>query len=509
MKQTEILVAVKNAGANVLRGTSIAVMTLVVPPFLTRALSVDQYGAWALVMQLTAYVAYLDFGLQTAVGRYVAHGTETGSHQERDSIVSTAFVVLGTGALIGMLALLVLAGLVPVVFRQMPAALVGSVRLALLIVGASVALGLPASVISAVFIGLQRNEVPALTVVVSKLITAALLIVAVRHTQSLAVLGAVVAGISATSYAALYGFYRRLAPQIRIRPELVTWQSAKELYGYCRSLTVWIFGMILVTGLDLVIVGWFDFQSVAYYAVAASIVAFIIGTQNAIFGALISPVAVQHARGDQRRLGLTLIHSTRFGVLFLMGSAIPICFASRPLLTAWVGAAYAERAQPLLILLVIANVIRLSTTPYCAVLIGTGQQRAIVLTPILEGVVNLTVSLWAGRIWGALGVAIGTLAGSLVCLFGHVLYNMPRTRGVAFTRSEFVNEGLVWPLLTTLPTVITCFIALYTSGTLQVALWVLAASEFIAFAWLFGLTRGDRAFVGQTIRRSLRLAEQG
>ncbi len=508
MKQTEILVAIKNAGMNVLRGASIAVMTLLVPPFLTRALSVDQYGAWSLVMQLTAYVAYLDFGLQTAVGRYVAHGTEMGSHRERDSIVSTAFVVLGTGGLLGMLAILVAVALLPLLFRQMPSVLVGSVRLALLIVGASVALGLPASAVSAIFIGLQRNEVPALTVVVAKLITAALLIVAVHFTTSLAILGAVVGGMSAVSYAVLYIFYRRLAPQIRISPALATWESAKELYGYCRSLAVWILGMILVTGLDLLIVGWYDFRSVAYYAVAASIVAFIIGIQNAICGAFISPVAVQHARGDERQLGLTLTHSTRFGVLFLMGSAIPICFAARPLLTAWVGGSYAEHAQPLLILLIIANVIRLSTTPYCVVLIGTGQQRAVVLTPILEGVVNLAVSLWAGRIWGALGVAIGTLAGSLVCLFGHLLYNMPRTRGVAFSRMEFINEGLVWPLLTTLPTVITCFIALYTSGTLQVLLWALAALEFAAFSWLFGLTRGDRAFVGQTIRRSLRLAEQ-
>jgi len=393
MRQTEILVTIKNAAMNVLRGASIAIMTLLVPPFLTRALSVDQYGAWSLVMQLTAYIAYLDFGLQTAVGRFVAHGTETGSYQERDAIVSTAFVVLGAGAVFGMLAILVVAGLVPILFRQMPSSLVGSVRSALLIVGASVALGLPASAVSAVFIGLQRNEVPALIVVAAKLLTATLLIVAVHYTTSLAILGAIVSGTSAVSYAGLCVFYRRLASQIRIRPVLATWESAKELYGYCRSLTVWTLGMILVTGLDLVVVGWYDFRSVAYYAVAASLVAFIIGTQNAICGALISPVAVQHARGDEKQLGLMLIHSTRFGVLLLMGSAIPICFGARPILTAWVGASYAEQAQVLLILLIIANVIRLSTTPYCVVLIGTGQQRGVVLTPILEGVVNLGVSL--------------------------------------------------------------------------------------------------------------------
>ena len=36
-------------------------------------MSADSYGAWSLVLQLSAYVGYFDFGIQTAVGRFVAH----------------------------------------------------------------------------------------------------------------------------------------------------------------------------------------------------------------------------------------------------------------------------------------------------------------------------------------------------------------------------------------------------------------------------------------------------
>jgi GDP-mannose 4,6 dehydratase len=48
-----------------------------------------------------------------------------------------------------------------VIFRQMPEPLVGSARLALLLVAISLAIGLPASVFNGIFVGLQRNEIPA------------------------------------------------------------------------------------------------------------------------------------------------------------------------------------------------------------------------------------------------------------------------------------------------------------------------------------------------------------
>src|SRR5277367_1719294 len=117
------LTVVKNAIANIARGTAAALVALAVPPFLTRALPPEQYGAWALVLQLSAYVGYLEFGIQTAVGRFVARGNERSDFEHRDRIVNTALAMLAAAGLLAMLLIALLLVALPVFFRQMPPAL--------------------------------------------------------------------------------------------------------------------------------------------------------------------------------------------------------------------------------------------------------------------------------------------------------------------------------------------------------------------------------------------------
>jgi hypothetical protein len=70
----EKLLIVKNASANLVRGSASAAVALVLPSFLTRSMSVDAFAAWSLVLQLSAYVGYLDLGIQTAIARLVGLG---------------------------------------------------------------------------------------------------------------------------------------------------------------------------------------------------------------------------------------------------------------------------------------------------------------------------------------------------------------------------------------------------------------------------------------------------
>jgi O-antigen/teichoic acid export membrane protein len=214
---------------------------------------------------------------------------------------------------------------------------------------------------------------------------------------------------------------------------------------------VWSFAMLLITGLDLALVGVFDFEKTAFYAVAASLVAFIAGFQNAIFNAFVPTTAVLHARGDSRQLGRMVIDGTRYGMFLLLLAGLPLLFAGGPILRVWVGPAYAARTVTLLRVLVLANIVRLSAVPYVVTLIGTGQQRLVVLTPLLEGLTNLSVSVFAGYYWGAMGVAIGTLCGAFVGVAGHFFYNMPRTTEIRFGAREYAIDALLRPILCVLP----------------------------------------------------------
>src|SRR5581483_12465590 len=118
----------KNAIANLGRGSAAAMVALLLPPILIRHMSPAGYAAWVLALQVVAYVAYLDFGLQTAVGRYIAFANEKKDAAWRDGIFSTAFAGLTLAAFVGMLALLAMGIATRRLFPDVPVNLVAPMR---------------------------------------------------------------------------------------------------------------------------------------------------------------------------------------------------------------------------------------------------------------------------------------------------------------------------------------------------------------------------------------------
>ncbi len=494
MNKLEKLVLVKNAAANVVRGGAAALVAIALPPFLTRMMNADSFGAWSLVLQLSAFVGYLDFGIQTAVGRFVAGANEKRDAEYRDRIVSTSFAALSAAGALGILGSIAIAEFLPHIFRQIPSALVHDARVAILLVAGSLAVGLPASVFNGIFLGLQRNEIPAVVIGGSRLVSAVGLILVVRHGGNLVSMGLTVAAVNLASYVLQYLLFRRMADGTRVSPKLVSRSAGQDLLNYCISLTVWSFATLLVLGLDLTLVGYFDFRSVAYYAVAATFITFILGLQNALFGALIPVSAVMEARNSTSELGAMLISATRYGMFLLLASGVPLLIAARPILSAWVGPDYGVHADLILRVLVIANIVRLSAVPYAMLLVGTGQQRLVIVSPLIEGFSNLLVSIVAGAIWGAVGVAVGTLVGAAIGILCNFVYNMPRSVKIGASRLRYFVDGYLRPLLCATPFLLVPVLrgAGATADASEIPSFILATTLSLIAVWRFGLTAEER-----------------
>jgi O-antigen/teichoic acid export membrane protein len=492
MEKSIRLTVAKNAVANVARGSVSALVALAVPPFLTRALPPEKYGAWVLVLQLAAYVGYLEFGIQTAVGRFVAHGNERSDFEHRNKIVNTSFALLGIAALLALMLIGFLIAVLPRFFREMPPGLYPDVRIALALVGGSLAIGLPASVFNGIFVGLQRYDILAAIIAGSRIFGAVVIIVIAKNGGGIPAMAVAMASVNLASYAIQWLMCRRYAPDIQVSHRLVSIEVGRELTGYCLSLTVWSFSMLLVSGLDLTMVGAFDFRKAAFYAVAASLVTFVSGLQNAVFSTMIPSIAVLHARNASGELGRLVIDGTRYGMFLLLLTGVPLLLAAKPILRIWVGPVYAERGAILLQLLVLANILRLSATPYIVALVGTGQQRLVMFTPFLEGLTNLVTSVWAGYYWGAAGVAFGTLCGALVGLGGIFFYNMPRTTDIRFGMREYILESYLRPLLCALPIALALLLQYQLQGAVRIFVILLGAAATGSCCWRWGLAGNDR-----------------
>ena len=184
-----------------------------------------------------------------------------------------------------------------------------------------------------------------------------------------------------------------------------------------------------------------------------------------------------------------------FSKLLLLAAGLPLIVSAHLILRVWVGGDYASHTTSIVQILVAATIIRLCVTPYTVAMIGSGEQRLIILTPILEGVSNLVCSLVAGYFLGALGVALGTLIGAIVGVLGMLFYNMRRTTAIQLTRLEYIKNSLFRPVLCVAPLIILSSIdatgiavPILATHALQIA----AGCTTIFMFWMVGLRPQER-----------------
>jgi O-antigen/teichoic acid export membrane protein len=496
----------QGSASNLIRVILGMVISLVLPHFLVRHMGTAEYSAWVLILQLSAYVNFLDLGLQTAIGKFVAEYHAAGNIAATRKTVSTAFTVMVGAATIGVIAIFGMVWQVPRLFAQMPPALVDDVRCGLLTVGISVAFALPFGVFLATFTGLQEYGFPTVLIATSRVVSTVGLIVLLLMHGTLVQLALLMAACNVGTAILQFAGWKRYASS-RIGFDLLGFdrRTSSRLLEYCGILTIWTIGSLLISGLDTAIVGHFDYKNTGYYAIASSATNFMLLLVSNLMGPLMPAISSLQVERTPRELGRLLVTATRFSTALLSMLGIPLLFLGFPLLRIWVGLNYASHALIYLEVLVAANIVRQLAYPYALMVVGLGQQRFATVSPVVEAIINLVSSILLARQYGAIGVACGTLIGAFAGVIAHVLISMPRTHvAVAVARLHLLREGVARPLLSFLP-LLACLPFWRRQSMLPVpipilALWAIATASIL---WWLGLSPNDRRQITRLVRRAV------
>jgi O-antigen/teichoic acid export membrane protein len=484
----------KNVVASLARVAAVSLVALVLPAYLTHHLPVETYAAWILILQLGAYVSYLDLGIQTGVSKFVAEYDARGDDAGAGRHASAGFALMMLAGILGLGLTLVLAWQVPRLFNTMPPGLYHDVRVSVILVGSSLSFGLLCAVYSAVFLGLQRYWIPMTIAIVNRSSFAAIVLAVVALHGSLAAMGFAVALVNVVTGLLQVVAWRKKASHIRISAHLVDSRILKTMARYCSMQSIWIFGMVCVTGLDVTIVGHYDYVQTAYYSIATLPTSFVLS----IIGSMMSPLMpASSAMSTQRsasQMGDFLARTTRYTTMTLLLAGLPLMVCGFPILRLWVGPVYAIHTLQYLRILVFANVIRNLCAPYATIICATGRQGAATATAISEAVVNLSSSIYLASRFGAIGVALGTLLGSFVSVSLHFAITMHFThQTLAISRSRLFLKGLLQPTIIAVPSVL--LLPLWwspTRMTLSPRLAIVWSLSTLVCAWFGGLSRQER-----------------
>lgn len=402
----------RNVAISLARVVFNSLVALLLPAYLVHHLPVATYSAWILILQLGAFVSFLDLGIQTGVAKFVAEHDARGDVVEAGRHASAGFLMMTLASVLGLGLTAILAWQVPRIFHNMPEALYRDVRISVLLVGASLSFTLLCSVFSAVFVGLQQYGIPtAITVLNRSLYTLTVCIIVHFH-GGLIAMGFAVSLINVSTGLLQASAWRRKFSRIRISAIGVDPKILKRMFSYCLTLGVWSAAMLCISGLDVTIVGHYDFKETAYYSLATLPTNLIISIISSAFGPFLPAVSALSTQRTAVAMGNILFRVTRYSTILILLIGLPLLVGAYPILHLWVGRTYALHSVRYLEILVLATMLRNLCVPYATIVVATGKQGLATASAIAEAIVNLGSSVYLAHSLGAIGVAAGTLLGA-------------------------------------------------------------------------------------------------
>lgn len=379
-----------------------AVYGVVATALIFRAVGKTDFGVWAVVGAIRAFVLLLDAGLATGISRDVAlaeGGDRVASVRVRAS--ARLYAALAAVALIAG----VLGAGFPAALLELPAAAADIARTVTLLLAVETALALLAGPLPAILRGSQRFDALALSASAQAGLGVVLLVAMI---DAFGLAGAAWATLLARAAVSvvLAIWMRRRALIGRTRAEGDPRPSLASVARFAAPL--WIAGLAAYLGLmtDLPIVGaLFDADTAADFALGARLPAAAAGLLFAILASAFPQLVRLSGARLEQKVGALL-----FLACVLAGSGFTfLAFAGESFLQVWVGAAPAL-SLTVLVIYCAAWACNAPAHVLSSVAMAKGRHQVLAWVVIVEAVVNLAASLALAAAGHAAGPAVATLA---------------------------------------------------------------------------------------------------
>lgn len=444
--------AVHNLSATWLGLAVQGIVSFLLSPFILHRLGDEAFSIWILIFVLTGWFGLLDFGIRSSIVRYTARFIASNDKRGLRAYLSTSLVFYGLIALVVLSITTVSYFYLPLLFK-IPAGLLRTARLLLLLSGSAIAITFPLSVFTGALEGLQKFAWLQLSQMGLTVLRAALIVVAMLNGGGLLTIGAITVAINVAGYVIFSILAIRVLP-VTLRIRMADMDAFRKMANYG------LFALAILAAEKL------RFQSdamvVGAFLPATAITLFSIGSKLVEYSSypvrsmaqLFTPMASEvHVRDDLRRLQKILFSGNRACALIVFPICVTLVVLGKPVISAWVGGRYIS-AYPVLLLLLVPRTLYVSQAASTKLLLGMGRHRVLACVLLLEGTANLLLSLLLVRPLGLIGVALGTAiplsVTGLLFLPRHLckLLNVPlRT---FLTRTYGLPLALCFPLATIL-----------------------------------------------------------
>lgn len=449
-----------------------------VSPFIITSLGKELYGVWILIVSVTGYFTVLDFGVSTAIVRYISSSTAQSDHAKARAVYSTSIVIFS----IISVAILLLSSVLGYFFQDL-FKLYSIPRIYLYAVFLVSALDLACSLLFSVFsgslAGLQEFKFINGTSILFNIIKTILLVFLLKlgfSLLTLALLQLLVSGFKALSQ---YVKIKLNYSFMRFSSGAISRTSAKMIYDYSIYSFVIAIALKLLFYTDSVVIGAFiNVSEIVFYAIPASLLDYLEKFIWAIVAVLVPVISANEATGNNEENAKFYIIGTRYILLVSMPIMVSLFFFGQDFISIWMGAEIGENSGLVLKLLLIGFGFSFSQLLASGILKGISKHRVLAYILAAEAVANIVLSLLLAKPYGVAGVAVGTLVPLVLATFATIIFTC---RQLELSVFRYMYRAYSGPLFGSLVALIFVYVNPFRSSSY---LAIIASSACVTLCFL-------------------------
>jgi O-antigen/teichoic acid export membrane protein len=468
-------------------------------PFLVRHLGDSVYGVWILIGSLAGYLGVLDFGVTPSIVKYVAEYRARRDQEAMNKVLSGALVIFTVAGCIS----LVISILVAASFNRIFDSPLTSRTAAAVVVlaGVNLAVTFPASVFVGVIRGYQRYDADSAITSVSIVLRSLVIVWLIMDGRGILALAALTFIFDIARLTCLIRIAYRLNPAIRIQRQYVERKELHRVFRFSLYAFLILVSRQMIFFTDSIVIGFFLSTSmVTFYFIASRLVLYLRMLVTEMVGVLMPTTSDLGARNDHQAIARLLTISTKYMLLIALPVGAVFLTLGRNFIALWMGPGYSQ-SFAVLVILTIAMLAHFLEMPAHTVLLGLSKHRVVALFTIIQGLLNIALSIVLVRRLGVVGVALGTMipmigtTGVALAVYFRMYLKLPLL--------GYLRGSCVSPVVVQAPFILSLLIirACWPPATL-VAFFVeiaIASLPYLAIAMIVCITRPERRAFLQAI----------
>lgn len=388
------------------------IISFLMMPYLIHTLGDRWYGLWVIVGSLIGYYGLLDFGLSSANQRFIAKSLQDTDTNAVNRVISSSFSLL---LLLGFISLLLTVGLyiaAPHFTDNLND--VAIFQTLIIIMGVKTAITFPFTVFHGVLTAHLRYDISSFVLLFKLILRTSLILLYLSFDYGIVTLAMVTFITELLGYFIIAFCAKKIHPTLSIALKHIDLTTIKALFNYSKYTFIAYLGDILRFKIDTLVIGKFmGLVLVTHYSIAIRLVEYIVQILESLLGSFLPIFTRLDDNNDATKIKTSFLVITEIS-LFLSLLIIPvIMIVGDVFIQLWMGKEYQDAYIPLL-LLCLATLIEGCNKTCITLLYAKAKHSYYAKINIIEGIVNIALSLMLVQKFGLIGIALGTIIPAII-----------------------------------------------------------------------------------------------